>query len=171
MANVFDHMTPAPQLTEDLLRKINALGREPRVVIEFDKMSYVPGMKSKFEVWDRIYESTWEAIATDSVLSSPITNEPSNVVAGGESGDRFEYIKCAIWKQVQAYKLLTEAYFFLLAVAKHETKFGTEGKGHPNKGSFIVGYGCPKDCNFAYSGIDTQAKFAALRFYDAMKSR
>src|SRR6185312_15370433 len=114
MANVFDHMTPAPQLTEDLLRKINALGSEPRVVIEFDKMSYVPGMKSKFEVWDRIYEATWDTKSTESVVGNSLTQEPTDVVSGGESGDRFEYIKCAMWRQVKAYDLPTEAYYFLL---------------------------------------------------------
>lgn len=171
MANFFDYTTPAPQLTEDVLRKINALGHEPKVIIEFDKMSYIPGMKSRFEVWDRIYNSSIEYIASNSVVDSPVTVEPQDTVSGGESGDRFEYIKCAFNKWVKNYSLIDQAYYFLLAVAKHETGFGTLGQGRPEKGSFIVGYGCPGSCNNTYSGIDTQAKYAAKRYYDAMKSR
>ncbi|MED4445890.1 M23 family metallopeptidase [Bacillus thuringiensis] len=172
MPNVFDHRTPAPQLLNDVMRKVNALGHEPRVIIEFDKMAYVPGMKNKFEVWDRIREASIVHQAAEATLTTPVAGaEPSSVTKGGESGDRFEYIKCALNKWVKHYKCPNVAYFFLLAVAKHETGFGTLGQGKPENGSYIVGYGCPGSCKPAYKGIDTQAKYAAKRFSEAMRSR
>lgn len=171
MSYVYDHKTPSPQLMEDILRKLNALGHEPRVVVEFDKLSYVPGAKTRFEVWDRIRSATIKHQSYESYMESPLTEEPTTIVEGGESGDRFEYIKCAFNRWVKAYKLPDQAYFFLLAVCKHETVFGTLGQGRPEKGSFIVGYGCPSSCDLTYSGIDTQAKYAAKRFAEAMKSR
>ncbi|EEM42403.1 hypothetical protein bthur0004_16740 [Bacillus thuringiensis serovar sotto str. T04001] len=172
MPNVFDHRTPAPQLLNDVMRKVNALGHEPRVIIEFDKMAYVPGMKNKFEVWDRIREASIVHQAAEATLTTPVAGaEPSSVTKGGESGDRFEYIKCALNKWIKHYKCPNVAYFFLLAVAKHETGFGTLGQGKPENGSYIVGYGCPGSCKPAYKGIDTQAKYAAKRFSEAMRSR
>ncbi|MCY8119616.1 M23 family metallopeptidase [Bacillus spizizenii] len=171
MTNVFDKDTPAKQLLHDVMRKVNALGHEPRVVIELDKVSYVPGMRSKFEVWDRIRSASLEKVQSNAEMTSPLTEEPTTVTSGGESGDRFEYIKCAFNRWAKAYRLPTQAYYFFLAVAKHETAFGTLGQGKPEKGSFIVGYGCPGACDYTYSGIDTQAKFAAKRYADAMGSR
>ncbi|MCP8973172.1 M23 family metallopeptidase [Bacillus licheniformis] len=171
MVNVFDKNTPSPQLLQDIMRKVNALGHEPRVVIELDKVSYVPGMKSRFEVWDRIREASLTAVSSNAELTSPLTEEPGASGSGGESGDRFEYIKCAFNKWAKNYKLPDQAYYFLLAVAKHETAFGTLGQGRLQNGSFIVGYGCPGSCDPTYSGIDTQAKYAAKRYSDAMKSR
>lgn len=171
MTNIFDKDTPAPQLLDDVLRRINALGHEPRVIIELDKMSYVPGLKSKFEVWDRIRTASIKREAANVEMESPLTEEPSTSVPGGESGDRFEYIKCAFNKWVKHYKLPDQAYYFLLAVSKHETGFGTLGQGTHAKGSFIVGYGCPGSCDPTYSGVDTQAKYAAKRYSEAMKSR
>ncbi|MGG3797726.1 peptidoglycan DD-metalloendopeptidase family protein [Metabacillus fastidiosus] len=171
MVNLFDKNTPAPQLLEDVMRKINALGHEPRVIIELDKVSYVPGVKSKFEVWDRIRSATINHQASNSELESPLTEEPTDVSGDGESSDRFEYIKCAFDRWVKEYNLPKDAYYFFLAVCKHETVFGTQGKGVASKGSHIVGYGCPGSCDPTYSGIDTQAKYAAKRFAEAMKSR
>lgn len=171
MTNLFDKDTPSPQLLDDIFRKVNALGHEPRVVIELDKLSYVPGMKSRFEVLDRVYSSSIEYVAPSVKMDAPLGEEPNGVVSGGESGDRFEYIKCAFNKWVKYYRLPDQAYYFFLAVAKHETGFGTLGQGRPEKGSYIVGYGCPGSCDPAYSGIDTQAKYACKRFSDAMKSR
>lgn len=169
--NLFDKDSLSPVLIDDINRKINALGHEPRVIVEFDKMSYVPGMKSKFQVWDRIRSASIDYFDANEDLSSPVLDEPDSIVGGGESGDRFMYIKCAFNREVKSWKLPDQAYYFLLAVAKHETAFGTLGQGKPAKGSFIVGYGCPGSCDFTYSGVDTQAYYACKRYNDAMKSR
>lgn len=172
MTQIYDKDTPSTDLIEDITKKIDALGREPRFIIEIDKASYVPGLKDRFEVWDRIRSSsiTFNQL-DDAPLTSIKTEEPGTVVSGGESGDRFEYIKCTFAKWCSVYALPKQAFYFLLAVAKHETGFGTLGQGRPEKGSFIVGYGCPGACDQTYSGIDTQAKYACKRYAEAMKSR
>lgn len=171
MTFIYDHQTPSVSLMEDILRKVNALGHEPRVVIELDKLSYVPGMKSRFDVVDRIRHSTLEILKPSISINAPLGAEPSGMTPGGESGERFEYIKCAFSKKVKEFSLPKQAYYFMLAIAKHETGFGTLGQGRPEKGSFIVGYGCPNKCDFTYSGIETQAHWACKRYADAMKSK
>lgn len=170
MSMIFDKDIPSPQLMEDVLRRVNALGHEPRVVVEFDKLAYVPGLKSRFTVLDRIYDTSITHTQAGTLVTGT-DDAPSTIVSGGESGDRFEYIKCSFQKQVKAYGLPNDAYYFLLAVAKHETGFGTLGQGRPEKGSFIVGYGCPGSCDPAYTGIDTQTKYACKRYAEAMKTR
>lgn len=171
MVHYFDKDSPSPKLSEDIRRKLNALGSEPRVIVELDKLSYVPGIKSRFEVIDRIMETFIVYTQAGDTVTSSYGAEPQNIVEGGESGERFEFIKCAFAQQVKQYRLPEQAYYFLLAIAKHETVFGTMGQGRPDKGSFIVGYGCPGSCDFTYSGIGTQAKYAAKRFAEAMGSR
>lgn len=177
----YNHRTPPTILLNDIMERVNALGHEPRVLIELDKMIYVPGLKSKFEVVDYV--------VSNSIVQYQVTGgsskggEPDPPATGGgtagESGDRFEAIKCALVDACNQWGLITsgfnginmDAYYFLLAVAKHETGFGTLGQGRKEKGSFILGYGCPGSCNFAYSGIKTQAYYGAKRFKEAMKSR
>lgn len=173
MADIFDKNYPSPVLLENILGKVNAIGNEPRVIVEFDKMTYVPGLKSRFTVWDRILSTSIDYVQAETVdeVDYKKGDEPTSMVGGGESGDRFEYIKCSFYKAVKKWKLPIEAYYFFLAVAKHETGFGTLGQGKPANGSYIVGYGCPGSCDPAYSGIDTQTHFACKRFNDAMKSR
>lgn len=165
MANLFDKDTPSKSMLDDVLRKVNAYGHEPTVFIELDKIVYVDGVRSKFEILDRIRRATLETVTNTVDVTSPKDSEPTEPAA------RLEEIKAAFKKYVKSYGLDTQAYYFLLAVCKHETGFGTLGQGKKSNGSYIVGYGCPSSCDPTYSGIDTQAKYACKRYAEAMKSR
>lgn len=191
MAFINDHNTPPQTLLDNLNRRVNAGQTEPRVLIEFDKMVYVPGIKFKYETLEAVYNSKLTTISTDAItpstgLGSGATDgnasemvakmkalgEPTSYDANNPtSGQRFEYIKCAMATYLKDYCLPNVFYPFMLAIAYHETAFGTLGQGRPQNGSFIVGYGCPGACDFNYKGITTQAKMLAKRIAEAMKSR
>lgn len=47
---LIDFNNPPPDFLNDLMRRVNAFGHEPRVVVELDKMVYAKGLKSKYEV-------------------------------------------------------------------------------------------------------------------------
>ncbi|ATF11153.1 M23 family metallopeptidase [Brevibacillus sp. HB1.2] len=63
-------------------------------------------------------------------------------------------------------------YKFLLAIAEHETKMGTLGKGLP-PGDFILGYGCytGEKCDPQYQGLERQLYRGAVRYREAMASK
>lgn len=88
------------------------------------------------------------------------------------SGTRYQEIiaKSKYWTKQQGSGL---DYMFLLAIAKHETAFGTLGAGKPENGSYILGYGVYDSGNKdpAYAGINAQLYRGAKRYVEAMKSR
>ena len=164
MSFVFNHTTPSPTLLQRWMKKVNALGSQPRVVVELDKYSHVPGIKQKFEVVELIRSSSLRYVASAGYIGS-LYEEP-------EIGNqRLEYIKCASKHAVDTLNLDEHAHYFLLAVCRHETQFGTAGKGVKSKGSFVLGYGCPADCKNEYSGILTQFYYGAKRYKEALRSR
>lgn len=169
---LYDSNSPSPTLLEGIMKKVNAFGHEPRVLIELDKISYVPGIKSKYDVIDWARKTSLKTYRPN-YPEGDKSEEPEEV-STIELGDRFEYIKCAAHKWVDYYKLTEDAYYFVLAIAKHETAFGTLGAGRKSSGSYVLGYGV-FDSGIVgggtYAGIDTQFKFGVKRFNDAMKSR
>lgn len=191
MPYINDHRTSPQSLLDSISRKVNVAGSEPRVVVEFDKLVYIPGIKFKYETLEQIYNSSVTAIATSvntgsqtggtelggngnspmiyemQKVGEPTTYNPSNPT----SGTRFEYIKCMMMTYLVDACLPLHYYPFMLAVAYHETGFGTLGQGRPQNGSFIVGYGCPGSCNMTYKSIKTQVRMFAKRIKEAMKSR
>ncbi|WKL02735.1 hypothetical protein Q0F98_02200 [Paenibacillus amylolyticus] len=84
--------------------------------------------------------------------------------------DRTSSIIQAAQAQAAAYGV--PDHKFLLAICRHETVLGTQGKGKDENGSFILGYGCPStsDCNPLYKGIQEQMK-GAERMSKALASR
>lgn len=197
MTFIQNSTSPSVRFLDQLFDRVNAGGNAPRVVVELDKMVFVPGIKKKFEALEIIRDATMSQISTDSVyqnstidsnvpgnasgkeeqillsLNEPkgITPGPGSGSPGSRTGERFEYIKCAFDTYRKQYNLHRIYHKFAMAIARHETDFGTLGQGRPVKGSFIVGYGCPGSCNFQYAGISTQAKFTMKRIAEALKSR
>lgn len=189
MTFIQHNTTPSARFLDHLLSKVNAGLDAPRVVVELDKMVYVPGVKFKYESMDTIFKSSMNNITTTTVVNSggetgggggdtvtiaelqamgePTTFDPKQP----EVGKRFEYIKCAFQSQLEDYGLNQIYHAFAMAIAKHETGYGTLGQGRPQNGSFIVGYGCPGSCDMRYKGIMTQAKYTMKRIKDALKSK
>jgi hypothetical protein len=62
---------------------------------------------------------------------------------------------------------------FILAMARHETGLGTTGLGVPEKGGYILGYGCPSKTapNPIYAGVDRQTYYGAKRVSEALASK
>lgn len=64
-------------------------------------------------------------------------------------------------------------YRILLAIAQHETGMGTLGWGRPEKGDYVLGYGCYSEtyADPAYAGIEKQMYYGAKRVKEALASR
>lgn len=56
--STFDIDSPSRQLTEGIMSRVNALGNQPRVIIELDKMEYVRGFRQKYDAVQYVYDST-----------------------------------------------------------------------------------------------------------------
>ncbi|OMF15030.1 hypothetical protein BK131_08980 [Paenibacillus amylolyticus] len=100
-----------------------------------------------------------------------IDNVPDPVPPAAVGTDRTSSIIQAAQAQAAAYGV--PDHKFLLAICRHETVLGTQGKGKDENGSFILGYGCPStsDCNPLYKGIQEQMKRGAERMSKALASR
>lgn len=48
---------PSNQLLKGIMERVNALGLEPRVVVELDKMTYVPGFRRKYDAIQYVMDS------------------------------------------------------------------------------------------------------------------
>lgn len=59
------------QLLADVVRKVNALGHQPRVIVELDQLRYVRGVKAKFPVIDYV---------TSTVTSTYDMYDPTEIV-------------------------------------------------------------------------------------------
>lgn len=168
MTMIYGHNTPSRQLLESLMAKVNAYGTEPRVLIELDKFSYVPGMKSRFDIVEWVYSSQVNYVSGGEM---PVLDEPEEVEGSPEGTERYNYIIQASGEAVQAWGLDETARKFLLAICKHETNYGTTGNGRLRRGSFVLGYGCSSGCDVSYAGIKTQFYYGAKRYKEAMASR
>lgn len=62
-------------------------------------------------------------------------------------------------------------YLFMLAICGHETAYGTLGRGRPESGSMIVGYGVFASNKEDYYGIDAQMYYCGKRVAEALASR
>jgi peptidoglycan hydrolase-like protein with peptidoglycan-binding domain/biotin carboxyl carrier protein len=100
------------------------------------------------------------------------TSLPSSNVSNA-SLTRRQQIYAAAKKAQNEYSLPDDAYYFLLAIAWHETYFGTKGAGRESSGSYILGYGVPDSGRkqSQYAGIEKQMHYGAKRYYEALKSR
>ncbi|WP_307394947.1 M23 family metallopeptidase [Bacillus horti] len=171
MTMIYGHQTPSKSFMDSLMKKVNAYGTEPRVLIELDKFSYVPGVKSRFDIVEWIFKNEINDVNGDEI---PAVNEPDFQHDTGHEPDkheRYEYIVCAAQDACRAWGLDKYAVAFLLAICKHETVFGTAGKGEKRKGSYVLGYGCPGNCNPSYAGIKTQFYYGAKRYREALGSK
>ncbi|ALA07168.1 putative peptidase M23 [Brevibacillus phage SecTim467] len=54
---VSDYNYPSGRLLDNIMERINALGNEPRVIIELDKMSYVRGLRRRYDAVQYVYDS------------------------------------------------------------------------------------------------------------------
>lgn len=170
MTMIYGHNTPSKQLIDSLMKRVNAYGTEPRVLIELDKFAYIPGIKSKFDIVEWIYKNQVNVVNGDefSNIEEPDFLDQDEEPEGSE---RYRYIVCAAHEASKAWGLDEHAVTFLLAICRHETVYGTAGKGQKRKGSFVLGYGCPGDCNRSYAGIKTQFYYGAKRYSEALASR
>lgn len=74
MAFVSDVNYPSSRLLESIMRRINAYGTQPRVIIELDKLSYVPGFRQKYDTVQYVYDSVvGNMLSIDGI--TPLTNE------------------------------------------------------------------------------------------------
>lgn len=92
------------------------------------------------------------------------------VSSGYKDMDRYNEIVYYAQKYAAQYNV---DYKLVLAIAKHETQFGTKGAGRPESGSYICGYGVPDSGKLQsqYAGIEKQCKMVAMRIRDALGSR
>jgi len=104
--------------------------------------------------------------ASNPFLADNLETDTSNLT-------RYNQILQTAWDKSRAWGLNADnCYYFMLAVTKHETEFGTTGRGRESSGSFICGYGAyDNSTDWTYSGIDKQMYYTAKRIYDAMQSR
>ncbi|MGG4144835.1 peptidoglycan DD-metalloendopeptidase family protein [Paenibacillus algorifonticola] len=82
MTKVSNMQYPTDQLMRDIMEKVNALGNEPRVIVELDKMTYVPGMRRKYDAVQYVVESAVsELISIDSAkqLTSYVDGQPIDI--------------------------------------------------------------------------------------------
>lgn len=56
--------TPSKRALTEVMRKVNALGHAPRVVVELDKFVYVPGLKKKYDVIEYITKETTKNVVS-----------------------------------------------------------------------------------------------------------
>src|SRR5690554_390865 len=103
MSMIFHHETPSVPLLENLMKRVNAYGSEPRVLIELDKMVYVPGVKARFDIVEWVFNQQMRHVKGQEA-PNPALTEPPNAPSSGNQGEpivgteRFNYIKCAISK-------------------------------------------------------------------------
>jgi 3D (Asp-Asp-Asp) domain-containing protein len=57
MSYVSDLNYPSNRLLQGIMAKVNALGNEPKVIVELDKMTYVSGFRRKYDAVQYVYES------------------------------------------------------------------------------------------------------------------
>lgn len=77
MATVSDVKYPSERLLQGISERINALGNEPRVIVELDKMTYVRGVRRKYDAVQYVYES-----AVTDLLSIDKAEKLTNYVDG-----------------------------------------------------------------------------------------
>ncbi|MEI2280392.1 M23 family metallopeptidase [Paenibacillus polysaccharolyticus] len=95
-----------------------------------------------------------------------IDNVPDPLPPAAIQTDRTSTIIQAAQVQAAAYGV--PDHKFLLAICRHETVMGTQGRGREASGSFILGYGIPDK---KYSGIQEQMKRGAERMSRALASK
>lgn len=57
MAYVSNANDPSGRLLQGIMERVNALGNEPKVIVELDKMSYVRGFRKKYDAVQYVYDS------------------------------------------------------------------------------------------------------------------
>ncbi|MFF2017227.1 peptidoglycan DD-metalloendopeptidase family protein [Paenibacillus sp. NPDC058177] len=57
MAYVSNVNYPSKQLLQGIMERVNALGNEPKVIVELDKTSYVRGFRRKYDAVQYVYDS------------------------------------------------------------------------------------------------------------------
>ncbi|MGA4519193.1 peptidoglycan DD-metalloendopeptidase family protein [Solibacillus silvestris] len=101
-----------------------------------------------------------------------LTKEVKSTKAASVSSlSRIDQIYYWAFKKCEEFKLPKDAAYFLLAIARHETQFGTAGQGRPPR-DMILGYGSfDSNPNYSYGGIESQMKWGAKRISEALKSK
>lgn len=61
---LYDVNSPSSKLLNGIMKKVNALGHEPRVVVELDQYRYVPGVMRREEVIDYVSETKARTMVT-----------------------------------------------------------------------------------------------------------
>lgn len=57
MAFVTDVNYTSNRMLQNIMERVNALGNEPRVIVELDKMSYVRGLRRRYDAVQYVYDS------------------------------------------------------------------------------------------------------------------
>ncbi|MCR8843929.1 M23 family metallopeptidase [Paenibacillus sp. SC116] len=105
--------------------------------------------------------------------TKPPTDPPTDPTKPPKPVESFNYRQQIIDEaHVQANKQGVDPYF-LLAICRHETQMGTQGKGTPEKGGFVLGYGCRDGlpCDERYRGLRSQMYYGAVRMKEALRDR
>lgn len=79
MPNLNHVDNPSKQALVEIMRKVNALGHEPRVLVEIDKFSYVRGLKRKYEITEYIEKTVTKNIVS---ITSEYTDGGGTEVEG-----------------------------------------------------------------------------------------
>lgn len=78
MAYVSNQNYPSGRLQQGIMERINAMGNSPKVIIELDKMSYVPGFRRKYDAVQYVQESV-----VNDLLSIDKAEKLTDYVGGG----------------------------------------------------------------------------------------
>lgn len=85
--------------------------------------------------------------------------------------DRRSQIYYWAHKQCEAHGIPDDAAYFLLAIARHETGYGTLGQGREPR-DMILGYGSyNSNPDYSYGGIEKQFHYGAKRVKEALRTR
>ncbi|WP_151734136.1 peptidoglycan DD-metalloendopeptidase family protein [Paenibacillus tengchongensis] len=77
MAYVSDLNSPSKRLLQGIMERVNALGDSPKVIVELDKLSYVPGFRRKYDAVQYI---------TDTVVSDLLSIDKAEKITDYTDG-------------------------------------------------------------------------------------
>ena len=105
-------------------------------------------------------------------VPEPVIEEVKSPQSASVSSlSRIDQIYYWAFKKCEEFKLPKDAAYFLLAICRHETQFGTAGQGRPPR-DMILGYGSfDTNPDYSYGGIESQMKWGAKRISEALKSK
>jgi hypothetical protein len=80
-----DFRTPSTDFLHDMMSRVNALGSRPRIIIELDKMVYVPGLKKRYDIVNLINKERIDNVTTFSGDSTQVVPVPPVIPLEGKN--------------------------------------------------------------------------------------